>query len=104
ELAHAAGKEPLAFTLDLLSGTPAQPSFDTQRMMAVLKLATDKAGWGQKRPKGEGQGFAITRTNNAYVAVVCDVAGSRDGNLTIKKITAAVDPGIVINLSAAEAQ
>ena len=56
-------------------------------MMAVLKLATDKAGWGQKRPKGEGQGFAITRTNNAYVAVVCDVAVSRDGNLTIKKIT-----------------
>jgi isoquinoline 1-oxidoreductase beta subunit len=73
-------------------------------MKAVLTLATEKAGWGQKRPRGEGQGFAITRTNGAYVAVVADVAVSRDGELTIRKIVAAVDPGIVVNLSAAEAQ
>jgi isoquinoline 1-oxidoreductase subunit beta len=104
ELAHAAGRDPLAFTLDLLSGTSAQPAFDAARMTHVLKLATEKAGWGQKRPRGEGQGFAITRTNNAYVAVVADVAVSRDGELTISKITAAVDCGTVINLSAAEAQ
>jgi isoquinoline 1-oxidoreductase beta subunit len=104
ELAHAAGRDPLAFTLDLLSGTPAQPAFDTARMTHVLKLATEKAGWGQKRPRGEGQGFAITRTNNAYVAVVADVAVSREGDLAIRKITAVVDCGTVINLSGAEAQ
>jgi isoquinoline 1-oxidoreductase subunit beta len=104
ELAHAAGRDPLTFTLDLLSGTPAQPAFDTARMTNVLKLATEKAGWVRKHPRGEGQGFAITRTNNAYVAVVADVAVSRDGELTLRKITAAVDCGTVINLSAAEAQ
>ncbi len=73
-------------------------------MTTVLKLATEKAGWGAPRPRGEGQGFAITHTNNAYVAIVADVAVSRDGALAIKKLTAAVDAGTIINLSAAEAQ
>ena len=104
ELAHAAGRDPVAFTRDLLKAASAQNGFDAQRMMQVLTLATEKAGWGQQRPRGEGQGFAITRTNDAYVAVVADVAVSRDGNLTIRKITAAVDAGTIVNLSGAEAQ
>jgi isoquinoline 1-oxidoreductase beta subunit len=104
ELAHAAGRDPLAFTLDLLGGASSQSGFDAQRMTAVLKLATEKAGWGQPRPRGQGQGFAITRTMGAYVAVVADVVVSQGGDLAIKKITAAVDPGMIVNLSAAEAQ
>jgi isoquinoline 1-oxidoreductase beta subunit len=103
ELAHAAGKDPLAFTMDLLDGTASQ-GFSPDRMKAVLTLATEKAGWGQKRPRGEGQGFAITRTNGAYVAVVADVVVSRDGEITLERVVAAVDPGRLINLSAAEAQ
>lgn len=104
ELAHAAGRDPLAFTLDLLGAAPSQNGFDAARMTAVLKLATEKAGWGRKRPRGEGQGLAITRTVGAYVAVVADVAVRRDGGLVIRKITAAVDAGTIINLSGAEAQ
>jgi isoquinoline 1-oxidoreductase beta subunit len=104
ELAHAAGKDPVAFTLDLLNGASAQGGFDAKRMTQVLKLATEKAAWGQQRPRGEGQGFAITRTNGAYVAVIADVAVTRDGQLTIKRIVAVVDPGTIVNLSAAEAQ
>jgi isoquinoline 1-oxidoreductase beta subunit len=104
ELAHAAGRDPLAFTLDLLGATSSQSGFDAQRMTSVLKLATEKAGWGSQRPRGEGQGFAITRTMGAYVAIVADVVVSQSGDLAIKKITAAVDAGTIINLSAAEAQ
>ncbi len=103
ELAHAAGRDPLAFTLDLLSRT-SQPGFEALRMSSVLKLATEKAGWGAQRPRGEGQGFAITRTMGAYVAIVADVTVSPAGDLTITKITAAVDAGTIINLSGAEAQ
>ena len=103
ELAHAAGRDPLAFTLDLLASA-SQSGFDAQRMSTVLKLATDKAGWGRQRPRGEGQGFAITRTMGAYVAIVADVIVSQGGDLTITKLTAAVDAGTIINLSAAEAQ
>jgi len=111
ELARAAGREPLAFTLELLAATPAPANvapggraFDPAKMTTVLKLATEKAGWGRARPRGEGQGFAITHTNNAYVAIVADVTVSREGELAIKKLTAVVDAGTIINLSAAESQ
>ncbi len=118
ELAHAAGREPLTFTLELLGAMNAPAAaegggrgrggrgggFDPAKMVHVLKLATEKAGWGQKRPRGEGQGFALTFTNNAYVAIVADVVVSRDGGLTIRKLTAAVDAGLIINLSSAESQ
>jgi len=111
ELAHAAGRDPLAFTLDLLTAVPSPTSgggraLDAAKMATVLKLATEKAGWGggRSRPRGEGQGFAITHTNNAYVAIVADVSISREGELAIKKLTAAVDAGTIINLSAAESQ
>ncbi|MSU71382.1 MAG: xanthine dehydrogenase family protein molybdopterin-binding subunit [Opitutus sp.] len=118
ELAHAAGRDPLAFTLDLLAAIPpvASPGgsgrgrggrgggFDAVKMTAVLKLAAEKVGWGKSRPRGEGQGFAITYTNNAYVAIVADVKVGRDGELAIRRLTAAVDAGLIINLSAAESQ
>ncbi|MGH7619963.1 MAG: molybdopterin cofactor-binding domain-containing protein [Gemmatimonadaceae bacterium] len=106
ELAHAAGRDPLAFTLDLLAAVPAAGTrgFDSAKMTAVLKLATENAGWGESRPRGSGQGFAITHTNNAYVAIVADVTVSREGELAIKKLTAVVDAGTIINLSAAESQ
>lgn len=105
ELAHAARRDPLAFTLDLLDAVPAGArGFYPAKMKAVLTRATEKAGWGTSRPRGEGQGFAITHTNNAYVAIVADVAVSREGDLAIKKLTAVVDAGTIINLSAAESQ
>jgi isoquinoline 1-oxidoreductase subunit beta len=118
ELAHAAGRDPLAFTLDLLAAIPTAPAsggagrgrgergggFDAAKMVTVLKLATEKAGWGRPRLRGEGQGFAITHTNNAYVAIVADVKVSPEGELAIQKLTAAVDAGLIINLSSAESQ
>jgi isoquinoline 1-oxidoreductase beta subunit len=106
ELAHAAGRDPLAFTLDLLAAVPPATGrgFDAAKMRRVLELATEKAGWGKSRPRGEGQGFAITHTNNAYVAIVADVTVSRAGEVAIKKLTAVVDAGTIVNLSAAESQ
>jgi isoquinoline 1-oxidoreductase beta subunit len=105
ELAHAAGRDPKTFTLDLLDAMPAMArGFDRAKMKTVINLATDRAGWGRSRPKGEGQGLAITHTNNAYVAIVADVTVSRAGELAITRLVAAIDCGTVINLSAAEAQ
>ena len=119
ELAHAAGRDPLDFTLDLLASIPAPGGeaaagarggrgggggFSASRMVNVLKLATEKAGWGKKRPRGQGQGLAITHTNNSYVAIVADVTVSKTGTLKIQKLTAVVDAGVIVNLSSAEAQ
>lgn len=110
ELAHAAGRDPLAFTLDLLAAVPAVDSsrrgggFDASKMIPVLRLAADKASWGATRPRGQGQGFAICHANNSYVAIVADVTVSRAGAPKIEKVTAVVDGGIIINRSSAEAQ
>ncbi|MEO6568954.1 MAG: molybdopterin cofactor-binding domain-containing protein, partial [Opitutaceae bacterium] len=113
ELAHAAGRDPLEFTFGLLGSVPGAAEagrggrgggFNPSKMVTVLKLAAEKSGWGKKLPRGEGQGFAITHTNNAYVAIVADVAVSRAGELEIRKLTAVVDAGLIINLSSAESQ
>jgi len=127
ELAHAAGRDPLDFTIDLLAavpnaggrGGPAAAAaagggrrggggrgggFSPSKMIPVLKLATDQAGWGKKLPRGQGQGFAICNANGAYVAVVADVTVSPEGKLRITKLTAAVDAGTIVNLSSAESQ
>src|SRR5690242_1461107 len=61
ELAHAAGRDPVAFRLDLLARTPIQDPpppagqqapppgfpFDPQRMHAVLELVAKKSNWGK---------------------------------------------------------
>jgi isoquinoline 1-oxidoreductase beta subunit len=109
ELAHAAGRDPLDFTLELLGGMPSpagasKRGFVPARMADVLKLAAEKAAWGGKSPRGEGKGLAITHTNNTYVAIVADVAVERDGALRIRRLTAAVDAGTIVNLSSAESQ
>jgi isoquinoline 1-oxidoreductase beta subunit len=113
ELANAAGRDPLDFTLELLSSIPGGPGggregrgggFVASKMAAVLKLAAEKAGWGKKLPRGQGRGLAITHTNNAYVAVVAEVRVSPSGVLKIQKLTAVVDAGLIVNLSSAESQ
>jgi isoquinoline 1-oxidoreductase beta subunit len=118
ELAHAAGRNPLDFTLNLLSAIPSAAAsagtaarrgergggFVPAKMVAVLKLATEKADWGKKLPRGQGQGLAITHTNNAYVAIVAAVTVSPQGELRINQLTAAVDAGLIVNLSSAESQ
>ncbi len=113
ELAYAAKKDPVAFQLGLLSALPASPAggarggrggMSASRMNAVVKLATEKAGWGKKLPRGQGMGFAISSTNNACVAVVAQVTVSPAGDLKIDKLVAAVDAGLIVNLSSAESQ
>ncbi|HWA08871.1 MAG TPA: molybdopterin cofactor-binding domain-containing protein [Opitutaceae bacterium] len=113
ELAHAAGRDPLAFTLGLLAALPsggAAPGerrgggFAPAKMTAVLKLAAEKAGWGKTLPRGEGLGLAVTHTNNAYVAIIAHVAVSQQGAISIRRLTAAVDAGLIVNLSSAESQ
>jgi isoquinoline 1-oxidoreductase beta subunit len=115
ELARTAKRDPLDFTLDLLAAVPgadASPSgargrggrFIPSKMTSVLKLAAEKADWGRKLPRGQGQGLAITHTNNAYVAIVAEVAVSPSGDLRIQRLTAVVDAGLIVNLSSAESQ
>ena len=111
ELAHAAGKDPLEFRLNLLGPDrslpgPGQydPPYNTARMKGVLRLVAEKAGWGRALPRGSGQGLAFHFSHQGYVAEVAEVSVARDGTLTVHRVVAAVDVGPIINLSGAETQ
>ncbi|MEJ7768501.1 MAG: molybdopterin cofactor-binding domain-containing protein, partial [Chitinophagaceae bacterium] len=105
EVAHAAGKDPVQFRLELLKKAKTAPAgaikYDIDRMEGVIKMAAEKSGW--KAKKGVAQGFSVYFSHRSYVAQVCEVA-MQSGKPVIKKIIAVSDCGEVINLSGARQQ
>lgn len=106
ELAHAAGRDPLEFRLDLygparvLPAPPprfgfVQPPFDTGRARGVLELVAQKCGWvGRKHlPAGTGMGLAFYYSHLGYVAEVVRASVDRLGVPKVQKVWAAVDIG-----------
>jgi isoquinoline 1-oxidoreductase beta subunit len=89
EVAHAAGQDAFAFRRQLLSQHP--------RMLAVLELAADKAGWGTPLPPGRGRGIAVAEAFKTFVAQVAEVTVDKDGQVTVDRVTCAVDCGTPIN-------
>jgi isoquinoline 1-oxidoreductase beta subunit len=95
ELAQAAAKDPLAFRLDYLGKAP--------RDAAVLRLAAEKAGWGQPLPAGKGRGIAVHESFRTHVAMAAEVTVEGD-KVKVDRIVAAVDCGIVVNPDIVRAQ
>jgi isoquinoline 1-oxidoreductase subunit beta len=96
ELAAAAKKDPVEFRSALLDKTP--------RAKAVLKLAAEKAGWGQALPKGRGRGVSVQTTFGTYMSQVAEVAVSKEGDVAVRRVVCAVDCGIAINPDTIQAQ
>ena len=105
ELAHAAGRDPLEFRLDLLAQKMAGP-YDAPRMAAVVKLVAEKAGWNPKKfPRGQGQGIAFHWSHQGYVAHVAEVTVSKDGEAKVDRVVSVCDVGQqIVNRSGAENQ
>ena len=112
ELAHAAGRDPVEFNLEVLgtrdlvpgSGPRSQP-YNAARMRGVIKEVAEKSGWGQSLPRGQGMGLGYYFSHQGYIAEVAKVTVSNSGDLKVDRVVAAVDVGSqIVNLSGAENQ
>lgn len=105
EVAEAAKVDPIQFRLQLLDRAKQSPvgavKYDIDRMKAVIRLAAEKSGWGTK--KNLAQGFSVYFSHRSYVAQVAEIEMKKDVPV-LKKIIAAADCGVVVNLSGAYQQ
>ncbi len=97
--AVAVGIDPVDFRLSYLNGDGP----DQQRKAAVLKLAAEKANWGNA-PAGRSQGIAVHKSFNSYVAEVVEISGTAEDGIKIEKVTCAVDCGVAVNPDVIKAQ
>ena len=97
--AVAAGADPVDFRLKYLQGDGA----DQMRLSGVLKLAAERANWGQAGP-GRSQGVAVHKSFGSYVAEVVEVSGNASDGVRIERVTCAVDCGIAVNPDIIKAQ
>lgn len=124
ELAHAAGKDPKEFFLELIgpgriidmskAGIAGKPwnydrSFedypiDTARYRRVLELVADKSGWGSPLANGRARGIAVHRSFLSYVATVIQVEVKPDGTVSIPRADVAIDAGSIVNPDRVRAQ
>ena len=94
EIALATKKDPVALRMEMLKGDA--------RSQNVLRLATEKAGWG-KAAAGRALGVAQMECYGSHSAVVAEVSMTKDGP-KVHKVTAVVDCGIVVHPDQAHAQ
>ena len=121
ELAHAAGRDPVDYQLDLI-GKPRivdlkntnYPNYgapydvypiDTARLIRVINMAAEKGEWGKRKlGKRAGLGFAAHRSFLTYVATVVEVEVDDQGEIRIPRVDTVVDAGLVVNPEATRAQ
>ncbi len=120
ELAHAAGKDPVQFRLEMLAagaapaapaappagggGGFAAPGMDASRMTGVVQLAAEQIWLGQTQhcPEGTALGIGFHFSHRGYFAEVAEVKVDAANKVKINKIWVAADVGsTIINPGAA---
>ena len=106
ELAIELNVDPIQLRIDLLQNVKETDDkrieYSGQRMEDTIKLVREKANWGET-PEGVYQGFAAYYSHNTHVAEIAEIE-LKNGLPIIKKVTVAVDCGVVVNPSGARNQ
>jgi isoquinoline 1-oxidoreductase beta subunit len=89
ELAKRAGQDPVAFRRAHLTGSP--------RLLAALDLVADKSGWGSPLPPRCGRGVSVQPSFASFIATVVECGVDDAGEVTLRRVTSAVDTGIAVN-------
>ncbi|HET8948495.1 MAG TPA: molybdopterin cofactor-binding domain-containing protein, partial [Candidatus Polarisedimenticolia bacterium] len=102
ELAHAAGRDPLAVRLAMLekeiAPAPAVNNplarFDPKRMRGVYQAVAERSGWGKRTPaKGTALGLGGHFCHYGYCAVVAEVRVDANNGVRVEKVFTATDVG-----------
>jgi isoquinoline 1-oxidoreductase beta subunit len=107
ECAVAANRDYRDFLLEVM-GSPRMAiegnprSLNTGRAADVIKLVTEKAGWGKPLSKGRGLGLAFHYSHLGHFAEVADVSVDANKKVTVHKVWVAADIGPIVNMSGAE--
>ncbi|RYG07002.1 MAG: xanthine dehydrogenase family protein molybdopterin-binding subunit [Burkholderiales bacterium] len=88
ELASRAAQDPVEYRRKLLRAAP--------RYVAVLDLAAQKAGWGDKLPAGRARGVALHESFGSIVAQVAEISIEK-GQLRVHRVVCSIDCGTVVN-------
>ena len=117
EVAHASGQDPVEMRLKLLDGAGANAGGDkpwnvggAKRLANALRAAVGRSGYGAvKLDPHEAMGVACIssqeRTFPTWTACVAQVKVDPDtGEVTLKKLTVAMDVGTVVNPDGVRAQ
>jgi isoquinoline 1-oxidoreductase subunit beta len=99
ELASELGKDHPSLLIELLQNVKGTKDeriqYSAERMERTINLVVEKSNWG-KSSEGIYQGFSAYYSHNTHVAEVADVE-MVNGLPVVKKVTVAVDCGIVVN-------
>lgn len=89
ELAVETKKDPVEFRRSLLGKQP--------RVLGVLNLAAEKAGWGTSLPDSVGRGVSVQFAMGTYLSQVAEVEVSKEGEVKVRRVVCAVDCGQIVN-------
>jgi len=115
EAAHKAKVDPVQFRLGLLkaeganAGTAPNSVGGASRQANVVRLAAERAGWGQPLPADTGLGLATSfgqeRDMPTWVACVARVRVDRStGGVRVERLTLVADAGTIVDPDGALAQ